>query len=216
LEESYKYKGLRKRLVENLKRKGIQSERVLSAIARVPRHLFFPKDFRDRAYEDIAFPISEGQTISQPFTVARQTELLRIQQGDRVLEIGTGSGYQAAILASLGAEVHSVERIEGLFRSSSELLRKLKYPVHCYWGDGSKGLPSKAPFKGIIVTAAAPHLAENLREQLEIGGRLVIPIGNSQIQKMVLLEKTVENKYKRSEHGDFSFVPLLGANGWKI
>lgn len=180
----------------------------------VPRHFFFPRDFADEAYEDKAFPIGEGQTISQPYTVAFQTELLQVKPGDRILEIGTGSGYQAAILSRLGAEVHTIERIESLFRKTTSLLQDLGYPAACYLGDGSKGLPAKSPFKGIVVTAGAGALAEGLKEQLAVGGRLVIPVGDRHIQKMVLIERLVENNYQRSEHGDFRFVPLVGKHGW--
>ncbi len=215
MEDSFKHKGRRKRLVEYLKEKGISNEKVLDALLEVPRHFFFPKDFWDDAYEDKAFPIGSGQTISQPYTVAFQTQLLSPKPGDIVLEIGTGSGYQAAILSAMGVKVYTVERVEELFRSTTALFKKLKLPVHCFLGDGSQGLPSKGPFNGIVVTAGGNDLAEQLKEQLVIGGRLVVPMGNRSIQKMVLIQKHVENNYERTEHGDFKFVPLLGKYGWK-
>jgi protein-L-isoaspartate(D-aspartate) O-methyltransferase len=213
LEDSYKQKGRRRRLVQALEQKGITDENVLKAILEIPRHFFFPSDFLDDAYVDKAFPIGSGQTISQPYTVAFQTQLLKIKKGAKVLEIGTGSGYQAAILSAMGAEVYSVERMEDLYRSTVELFRLLKLPIHCFLGDGSKGLTQHQPYDAIIVTAAGGKLAENLRNQLIDGGRLVLPVGNHDIQKMVLIERLVENKYQRSEHGDFKFVPLLGKHG---
>ena len=215
LEDSYKLKGRRKRLVDLLSEKGINNTSVLDAMREVPRHFFFPPDFLDQAYDDKAFPIGEGQTISQPYTVAFQTQLLDPKPGDRVLEIGTGSGYQAAILAQMGVEVFTIERVDALFRKTTEVLMKQKLPIHCFLGDGSLGLPSKAPFDGIVVTAGGNDLAESLKEQLKVGGRLVVPMGDRDIQKMVLLRRLVENKYERTEHGEFKFVPLLGKYGWK-
>lgn len=212
--DSFKQQGRRKRLVKELEDKGIKDSYVIDSLLRVPRHFFFPKAFEDRAYDDSAFPIDAGQTISQPYTVAFQTQLLELQQGSKVLEIGTGSGYQAAILHEMGVEVHSVERIEELYRKAVELFREMKMDIHCYWGDGSLGLSSKGPYDGIIVTAAAPDLAENLKLQLKVGGKLVLPVGDQHIQKMVLIERLVDNKYRRTEHGDFKFVPLIGKNGW--
>lgn len=213
MEDSYKHKGRRERLVASLKSKSITDQRVLDAMVAVPRHFFFPPDFIEVAYEDQAFPIEAGQTISQPFTVAFQSQLLEIQPGQKVLEIGTGSGYQAAVLSAMGAEVYTVERIEELYRQTVEIFRLLKLPVHCFLGDGSMGLPVHAPFDAIIVTAAAGKLAEDLREQLGVGGRLVVPVGNHDIQKMVLIRRLVENNYQRTEHGNFKFVPLVGKHG---
>jgi protein-L-isoaspartate(D-aspartate) O-methyltransferase len=215
LEDSFKHKGRRKRLVEMLKNKGITDVNVLDAMLKVPRHFFFPKDFWDDAYEDKAFPIGSGQTISQPYTVAFQSQLLHVAPGDVILEIGTGSGYQAAVLAQMGAVVYTIERVEALFRSTSQLFNKLKMPIHCFLGDGTIGLTSKGPFNGIVVTAGGNSLAEQLKVQLQIGGRLVVPMGDRSIQKMVLIKKVVENKYERTEHGDFKFVPLLGKYGWE-
>ncbi len=213
MEDSYKQKGRRRRLMQELESKGITDKNVLSAILETPRHFFFPSDFIDEAYEDKAFPIGAGQTISQPYTVAFQSQLLNIHRGAKVLEIGTGSGYQAAILAAMGAQVYTVERMEELYRSTIELFKLLKLPIHCFLGDGSKGLTQYQPFDAIIVTAAGGKLAENLREQLKEGGRLVLPVGNLDIQKMVLIERLVENNYQRSEHGEFKFVPLVGKHG---
>lgn len=180
----------------------------------VPRHFFFPGAFQEKAYDDAAFPIEEGQTISQPFTVAFQTELLNVQPGAKILEIGTGSGYQAAVLNSMGAEVHTIERMEKLYRNCVDLFRKLNLPIRVYWGDGSVGLESQGPFDAILVTAAAPELAEHLKEQLKPGGRLVLPVGDQDFQKMVLIERDVDNIYRRTEHGEFKFVPLIGKHGW--
>lgn len=215
MEDSYKHRGRRKRLVETLRNKGITDENVLDAISVVPRHFFFPKDFWDDAYEDKAFPIGSGQTISQPYTVAVQSQLLQVKPGDAILEIGTGSGYQAAILSQLGATVYTIERVDELFRMTSQLFAKLKLPIHCFLGDGTIGLASKGPFHGIVVTAGGNSLAEQLKVQLRIGGRLVVPMGDRSIQKMVLIKKVVENKYERTEHGEFKFVPLLGKYGWE-
>lgn len=213
--DTFKHKGLRKRLCLELSEKGIKSELVLNAINRVPRHFFFDPSFENKAYLDQAFPIDNKQTISQPYTVAFQSQLLDIQKGDRVLEIGTGSGYQAAVLKEMGAEVYSVERHESLYRDAVKLLKKMNLAVNCYWGDGSLGLPSKAPFDKIIVTAAAPEWASSLQSQLKIGGILVLPIGDKTVQKMVLIQRDEENKYSRKVYGDFKFVPLLGKNGWE-
>lgn len=216
MQDTYKHKGRRRRLVELLKQKGISNKNVLEAIMVTPRHFFFPSDFSDEAYEDRAFPIGSDQTISQPYTVAFQTELLQINKGDKVLEIGTGSGYQAAILSAMGAEVYTIETIENLFRQTTELFKSLKLPIHCFLGDGSQGLPNIAPFDGIIVTAGGNTMAENLRSQLKEGGRLVVPVGDREIQKMVLIKRLVENNFQRTEHGEFKFVPLVGKHGWKL
>ena len=195
---------------------GIQSSKVLAAIEKVPRHFFFPADFQDKSYENIAFPIGKGQTISQPYTVAKQTELLDIQKGDKVLEIGTGSGYQAAILKVLGANVYTIETIEALYEASNALFKKLGLKIATYLGDGSVGLPNNAPFDKIIITAAAPKLMSTLTKQLKIGGRLVAPVGSKDVQKMILIERIGENEYKKSSHGKFNFVPLTGTHGWSL
>ena len=216
LTDTYKLQGKRKQLVEELKNLGITSAKVLSAIEQVPRHFFFPDDFIDKAYDNIAFPIEAGQTISQPFTVAAQTQLLDIQKGDKVLEIGTGSGYQAAILKVLGADVYSIETKETLHLSATALFKKLGLSIATIYGDGSEGLPELAPFDKIILTAAAPKLLESLTKQLKVGGKLVAPVGDLDVQKMILVERHGDNEYKKTSHGKFNFVPLTGTHGWPI
>lgn len=215
LKDTYKHQGRRRRLAEDLKEKGIRNSLVLEAIAGVPRHLFFLPSLEEKAYEDQAFPIDEGQTISQPYTVAYMTELLEPFKGMKVLEIGTGSGYQAAILNFLGAEVYTIERHEALYRKASDTFKELGMKIHSFWGDGSAGLQKYAPYDGIIVTAGAPPLAETLKEQLKTGGKLVMPVGTLSLQTMVVIERGVDNIYERREKGHFKFVPLLGKHGWK-
>ncbi|MFC2086619.1 protein-L-isoaspartate(D-aspartate) O-methyltransferase [Bacteroidota bacterium] len=209
MEDNFRHKGLRKNLAETVRRKGIKDKRIIDAINKVPRHLFMDSGFIDFAYRDQAFPIGAGQTISQPYTVAFQTELLDISKGDKVLEIGTGSGYQAAILIEMGANLYTIERQRELFQKTRNLLPKLGYNPVFLHDDGYKGLPAYAPFDKILVTAAAKEVPEELKEQLKIGGRIVIPLGGKRVQTMILIEKLGENKYKSSEHGDFVFVPLL-------
>ena len=208
-------KGRRKQLVAELRKQGIKSEKVLRAIEHVPRHFFFPADFLEKAYENIAFPIEGGQTISQPYTVAFQTELLQVEKGHKVLEIGTGSGYQAAVLKVMGAEVHTVETVKTLYDQTSDLLPKLGLQINTYLGDGSKGLPAQAPFDRILITAAAPDLSDQLLSQLKIGGRLVAPVGGKDVQKMILVHRLGEYEYEKTEHGQFTFVPLTGTYGWQ-
>jgi protein-L-isoaspartate(D-aspartate) O-methyltransferase len=210
MEDSFQHKGLRIKLVEEIRRKGITDEHVLSAINAVPRHLFMDSSFIRFAYRDQAFPIRAGQTISQPYTVAFQTQLLAVQSMDKVLEIGTGSGYQAAILAELGARVYTIERQKELYLCFQDLLTSLGYHIQFFYGDGYQGLPTYGPFDRILVTAAAPSIPEKLVEQLKPGGRLVVPIGRRESQMMTLVEKTGEGEYKSSEHGCFVFVPMLG------
>jgi protein-L-isoaspartate(D-aspartate) O-methyltransferase len=214
LTDSYKQKGRRKRLIKELQDMGIQSKRVLLALEKLPRHFFFPEDFEEKAYENIAFPIEAGQTISQPYTVAYQTELLQIQKGDKVLEVGTGSGYQAAVLKVLGADVYTIETKKALYTKSKALFLKLGLKIHSFYGDGSKGLPEHAPFNKILLTAAAPKLTNVLTQQLKIGGRLVAPVGDKTVQNMILIERTGENEYKKTQFGRFTFVPLTGTHGW--
>lgn len=197
-----------------ISKKGITDERVLEAIGKIPRHYFFDDIFDRHAYEDKAFPIEAGQTISQPFTVAFQTQLLRVKPGDRILEIGTGSGYQASVLVEMGADVFTIEYQKKLYQKAIRFLPKLGYQPHMYQGDGSKGMPRFAPYDGIIVTAGAPTVPEELIQQLKIGGRLVIPVGNNDLQSMVLIQKVDEDKIKKKQFDHFSFVPLLGAKGW--
>ncbi|MGY3087197.1 protein-L-isoaspartate(D-aspartate) O-methyltransferase [Hymenobacter sp. UYAg731] len=196
--------------------RGIHDERVLQALATVPRHLFFAPAFEAHAYQDKAFPIGEGQTISQPYTVAYQTQLLNLQPTDRVLEVGTGSGYQCAVLLQLTPHVHSIEFNEVLFARTRQLLAALGAGgagLHC--GDGSVGLPDQAPFDAILVTAGAPGLPPALLRQLRVGGRLVIPVGDSQTQRMVRVTREGAEAFVREEFEDFRFVPLLGAGGWR-
>ncbi|MFN3404135.1 MAG: protein-L-isoaspartate(D-aspartate) O-methyltransferase [Cytophagaceae bacterium] len=215
MEDSYRHQGLRKQLVRKLKEKGINNENVLKAIGSVPRHYFFDQAFLEHAYEDKAFPIGEGQTISQPYTVAIQTSLLEIKPGDKVLEIGTGSGYQSAILYELGAKVFTIEYVKPLYLKASEFFRKMNYKIQNYCGDGTQGLPLHAPYDKIIVTAGAPAVPDKLIEQLNLGGMLVIPVGNEKTQQMYRIKKTTDNKLIKEDHGDFKFVPLVGKNGWQ-
>lgn len=206
---------MRKQLIKEVASKGIRDERVLNAMMKVPRHFFFDEIFVTHAYEDKAFPIGEGQTISQPYTVAFQSELLEVKKGDKILEIGTGSGYQATILLELGAEVHTIEYNEVLYHRTRKFLPKLGYRPYFYLGDGSKGMPQNAPYDGIIVTAGAPTLPQELIKQLKVGGRLVIPVGNGKTQVMYKLTRVAENKISKKSFKNFSFVPLLGEKGWK-
>ena len=207
--DSFKHKGLRNQLVQTIKSKGINDLNVLNAIGNVPRHLFMDSSFIDHAYQDKAFPISADQTISQPFTVAFQTELLEIKKGDKVLEVGTGSGYQAAVLCELGANVYSIERQGELYKKVINFLPSINYyPKKVVYGDGYKGLEEAAPFDSIIVTAGAPFVPEALLNQLKIGGRLVIPVGG-EVQVMKLYVKISKEKFDIKEFGQFQFVPLL-------
>ena len=209
LNNTDKHQGLRNQLVSLLKEKGIVDKYVLEAINKIPRHLFLNSTFADFAYQDKAFPIGEGQTISQPYTVAFQTQLLEVKKDHKILEIGTGSGYQTAVLFLMGAKVYSVERQNKLFKQTSLLLPKLGIrPKHLSFGDGYKGLPEHAPFDSIIVTAGAPTIPQALMAQLKIGGRLVIPLGEEK-QIMTLLIRKNETQFEKQEFGDFKFVPLL-------
>jgi protein-L-isoaspartate(D-aspartate) O-methyltransferase len=208
MEDSYVHKGMRRKLVEELKARNIFSDNLLDAIMKVPRHLFMARGLEKLAYKDQALPISAGQTISQPFTVAFQTHLLDIHLGDKILEVGTGSGYQTAVLIEMGAKVFSVERQKKLFDETQLLMKELNYRPQLFFGDGYAGLPMYSPFDKIIVTAGAPFVPEQLKSQLKIGGRLVVPVGE-QKQKMILLIKKSENEFEVSDHGDFAFVPLL-------
>jgi len=210
MEDSFQHKGLRKKLVEEIRRKGITDERVLEAINQVPRHLFMDSGFIKFAYRDQAFPIRAGQTISQPYTVAFQTQLLDVKAMHKVLEVGTGSGYQAAVLAKLGANVFTIERQKELYLIAQSLLIMLNYRLHFFYGDGYQGLPTYGPFDRILITAAAPEIPEKLPEQLKIGGKLVAPVGGENLQMMTLIERVGEKEYKKSEHGSFVFVPMLG------
>jgi protein-L-isoaspartate(D-aspartate) O-methyltransferase len=216
LQDSYKHQGQRKLLIKELEQLGISSPKVLAAMQKVPRHFFFPEDFSYKAYENIAFPIGNGQTISQPFTVAFQSQLLDIQPGDKVLEVGTGSGYQAAILKMMGADVYSIETIKELYANAKTLFEKLGLAIASILGDGSMGLVQEAPFDKIILTAAAPNLTTALTEQLKLNGILVAPVGDRDVQKMILVKRVGDNEYKKTSHGNFNFVPLTGTYGWSI
>ena len=209
LKDTFKHQGLRQQLVNVIKTKGIKDEHVLKAIGNVPRHLFMDSGFLDHAYQDKAFPIAADQTISQPYTVAFQTELLQVKKGDKILEIGTGSGYQTAVLCELGAKVYSIERQLELFKKTSIFLPKLGYRAKkLIFGDGYKGLKEEAPFDSIIVTAGAPFVPKPLLNQLKIGGRLVIPVGDN-IQVMTLFIRKDTKEFEQHEFGEFRFVPLL-------
>jgi protein-L-isoaspartate(D-aspartate) O-methyltransferase len=214
VQDSYKHKGLRKQLVEEIRQKGISSQKVLEAIERVPRHLFMDNAFLSHAYEDKAFPIGAGQTISQPYTVAFQTQLLQVSKGEKILEVGTGSGYQTAVLIESGAKVFSIERQRELYDKTRMFLPTLGYNPRLFYGDGYKGLPTYAPFDKIIVTAGAPYIPEELLKQLKVGGIMVIPVGATTIQKMTTVEKISDKEFSIKEHGHFQFVPLLKDKEW--
>ena len=207
--DSYKHKGMRQQLVQVLRQKGIKDPTVLSAIEKVPRHFFFDSSFLKFAYEDNAFPIGAGQTISQPYTVAFQTELLQVTKGLKILEVGTGSGYQACILAEIGAKVFSIERQKLLYTKAQGFLPNIGYNIKLFYGDGYKGIPAYAPFDRILVTAAAPVIPEALLEQLKPEGILVIPVGAGDVQIMTTFRKTSGNEFIKKEYGTFRFVPLL-------
>lgn len=213
-EDSYRHKGLRRALVSKLRKKGIRSEAVLAAIGAVPRHVFFEEALLTHAYEDKAFPIGEGQTISQPYTVAFQTELLGNVQGRRVLEIGTGSGYQACVLCEMGAKVFSIEYNEILFLQAKRRLPTLGYYPHLFHGDGSMGKGSFAPYAAILVTAASPHIPPTLTAQLDKNGCLVLPLGNQKNQHMVRISKNTQGVLKKETFAAFCFVPLRGKYGF--
>lgn len=213
-EDNYRQRGLRNKLVKKLLEKGICDQRVLAAIGKVPRHAFFDEALLGHAYEDKAFPIGEGQTISQPYTVAFQSEKLNIQPGDKLLEIGTGSGYQAAILLEMGVKVYTIEYNRKLYERTRDFLPTLGYKPYFFYGDGSKGVPAKAPYNKIIVTAGAPVVPTALTDQLADGGILLIPVGDRAKQKMLRITK-VKNQLKKEEFDSFAFVPLLGDQGWK-
>lgn len=215
MEDSYKHKGLRKQLALQVKEKGISDKLVLKAIETIPRHLFLDNAFVEFAYQDKAFPIGEGQTISQPYTVAFQTELLDIKKGDKVLEVGTGSGYQTSVLLEMGAKVFTIERQKVLFDRTSSLLPKLGYLPKFFYGDGFKGLPAFAPFDKIIVTAGAPLVPPDLVSQLKSGGLMVIPVGGeNDAYVMKRLVKANDSDIQIVSFGDFRFVPLLEEKEW--
>lgn len=209
MNDSFEAKGKRKRLVDELRKKGITDEEVLRAIGTVPRHRFMDPAFLVHAYTDKAFPISSGQTISQPYTVAVQTSLLNINKRDKILEIGTGSGYQAAVLAEMGAKVYTIERFRDLFLKSQSIIDSLGYSVNFFFGDGYEGKPQYGPYDGIIITAAAPEIPVHLLQQLKTGGRLVVPVGSTISQVMTVVQRTGEDSFDQSTHGNFVFVPML-------
>ena len=211
LEDNYRHKGLRKKLVGIVRNKGIHDEEVLEAINNIPRHQFLDSSFLNFAYQDQAFPIGSGQTISQPYTVAFQSQLLEIKKGDKILEVGTGSGYQACVLAEMGAKVFTIERQKKLYEKTKKFLAVLKYRnIKTFYGDGYKGLPTFGPFDKAIVTAGAPFVPNDLLLQLKIGGKLVIPVDiEDGIQEMTSITRVSESDFEKREHGRFSFVPML-------
>ena len=215
LNDTYRHKGLRKALLDALRQMGIADERVLDAMDRVPRHHFMDDAFVHFAYDNKAFRIGAGQTISHPYTVARQTELLQLPAGAKVLEIGTGSGYQCAVLVAMGYKVHSIERQKELYDRTTPFLKQLGLRAHCYYGDGYKGKPAFAPFDGILVTCGAPHIPEALLGQLAVGGRLIIPLDDAAAgegkQTMTEVLRVDETTFTRQTHGTFAFVPMLEA-----
>ncbi len=211
IEDTYRHKGLRKKLVQGIHAKGITDDRVLDAILEVPRHFFLDSAFDEKAYEDRAFPIGEGQTISQPYTVAYQSQLLEIEPFDKVLEIGTGSAYQAVVLAEMSAQVYTIERQKKLFESSQSFSFLKKYTsIKFFYGDGYEGLPTFAPFDKVVITAAAPAIPEKLIEQLRVGGMMVIPLGAGDLQQMMRVTKLKNGVLKEEVYDHFSFVPMLG------
>jgi protein-L-isoaspartate(D-aspartate) O-methyltransferase len=213
-EDSLKHQGMRKRLIDSLREMGISNEAVLSAIMSVPRHYFFENAFINQAYSNEAFKIGEGQTISQPYTVAYQTSLLQLKKGEKVLEIGTGSGYQTGILVKMEAKVFSIERHSELHESAKEKLNLMGINAKLFHGDGFKGLPAYAPFDKILITCGAPSIPEELVKQLKVGGTMVIPIGAGEVQLMTLIEKISETEIKKTGLKEFRFVPMLENKVW--
>src|ERR1035437_2023667 len=213
MNDTYRHKGLRRQLSVLLKEKGIFDADVLKAIEAIPRHLFLNSSFIEHAYEDKAFPIGAGQTISRPHTVAFQTELLELKKGEKVLEIGTGSGYQTCILLEMGLKVFTIERQKELFDKTKQFLPTIGYNPKFYYGDGYKGLPIFAPFDKIIITAGAPEIPKALLDQLKVGGKMVIPLGDK-VQTMTLIDKVAEKRFETTEYGEFKFVPLLENKAW--
>lgn len=208
-QDTLRHQGLRKRMVDGIRIKGVRDENVLNAIGKVPRHHFMDSGFIQFAYKDQAFPIGSGQTISQPYTVAVQTLLLQVDKYDKILEVGTGSGYQSAILLEMGATVFTIERQRELYLKAQQILPQIGYNPKFFFGDGYKGLPTYGPFDKIIITAGAPHIPEDLLAQLKTGGRMVIPMGPRDKQTMYVVVKTSETEYYKESHGTFMFVPML-------
>ncbi|HMU46975.1 MAG TPA: protein-L-isoaspartate(D-aspartate) O-methyltransferase [Chitinophagaceae bacterium] len=210
IEDTYRHKGLRKKLVQGIQKKGISDERVLDALLEVPRHFFLDSAFDEVAYEDRAFPIAEGQTISQPYTVAYQSQLLEVKPFMKVLEIGTGSAYQAVVLAEMGAQVYTIERQKKLFDTNKEFQFLKKYPtIKFFYGDGYEGLPTYAPFDRILITAAAPEIPQKLIQQLKVGGMMVLPLGSGEVQQMMRITKLENDVLKEEVFDHFSFVPMI-------
>jgi protein-L-isoaspartate(D-aspartate) O-methyltransferase len=210
LSDSYRHKGLRKQLVEGIRNKGISDDRVLKAILEIPRHFFIDSAFDQIAYEDRAFPIEEGQTISQPYTVAYQTQLLDVKPHEKILEVGTGSAYQAVVLAIMGAQVYTIERQKQLYDRNKQFSYLRGFPsIRYFYGDGYQGLPTYAPFDKVIVTAAAPMIPEKLLEQLKPGGKMVIPVGEGKVQQMLRIHKDESGVIHEEIFDNFSFVPML-------
>ena len=208
--DTYRHKGLRKKLVDTIAKKGIKDQRILDAVMNIPRHLFIDSGFLKFAYKDKPFPIGSGQTISQPYTVAFQTELLEVKKGEKILEIGTGSGYQACILAELGAKVYTIERQRKLFQKTKEFLAKLGYrQIKCFYGDGYKGVPAFAKYDKVLITAAAPEIPDAIINQMKVGAMLVIPFGKGDVQTMLRITKSADGELNEEQFGAFRFVPLL-------
>lgn len=207
--DTFKHQGLRRQLIDTLRNKGITSEKVLDAMMKIPRHFFMDSAFLRFAYDDKAFPIGADQTISQPFTVAFQTSLLELSPGEKVLEIGTGSGYQTAVLTTLGCKVFSIERQKLLYLNAQKILRKLKSTAKTFYGDGYKGLPTFAPFDKVLITCGAPYIPQDLIDQLKPGGIMVIPVGEGESQTMIRIVKNMDGSLTKTEHGAFKFVPML-------
>ncbi|ALO16171.1 protein-L-isoaspartate(D-aspartate) O-methyltransferase [Salinivirga cyanobacteriivorans] len=210
MEDTYRHKGMRNQLVKQIAHKGISDEKVLEAVRAVPRHFFFDSAFTEHAYDDKPFPIGSGQTISQPFTVAFQTQLLEVQPGDKILEIGTGSGYQAAILAAMRARVYTIERHRDLYKKSQQIIDKMGFKrIQFFLGDGYEGKEAYSPYDKIIITCGAPFMPEKVLDQLKPGGYIVAPIGEGSIQEMQRWEKQKDGEFVKSSYGNFSFVPMI-------
>ncbi|MBW7848203.1 MAG: protein-L-isoaspartate(D-aspartate) O-methyltransferase [Bacteroidales bacterium] len=210
MQDTFRHKGLRKKLVETVRGKGIHDSKVLAAIEAVPRHFFMDSSFLEFAYQDKPFPIGSGQTISQPYTVAFQTSLLKLERGMKVLEIGTGSGYQASVLAEMGVRVFSIERQRKLYLKTKAFMESMPWKIQLFLGDGYAGLPKFAPFDRVLITAAAPEIPSALVEQLKTGGIMVIPYGNGDEQQMLRLTKQADGSLSEERFGTFRFVPMLG------
>lgn len=213
-EDNFKHQGMRKKLIDSLRVKGIKNETVLAAMQKIPRHFFLDLAFLNQAYSDQAFQIGAGQTISQPYTVAYQTSLLELKKGDKVLEIGTGSGYQTIVLTECGAKVFTIERQKELYDRAKEMLPKMNCPAKLFYGDGYKGLAAYAPFDKILVTCGAPFVPEELVKQLKVGGMLVIPVGSGDVQVMTRIIRNGEDDFKKEEYSNFRFVPMLENKEW--